>query len=94
VNLQLEVVKLLLHHRAPLVSLGARHLQRDESLLDMLLKLDDTAPNVTVASFDAVAKSCLHLLKFIEDETEVGVDGWLIRPCLARVVVEVRLHVL
>jgi hypothetical protein len=75
-----------------LVSFSVRHLQSDEALLDALLGLNGTTLDATVVPLDAVSKSRLHLLKFVEDEVEVGIDGQLVHPHPTSVVVRIGLH--
>jgi hypothetical protein len=52
-----------------------------------LLDLDHTTLDAAAVPLDAVPKARLHLLKLIKNKAKDGVDGRLLRPRAARVMV-------
>jgi hypothetical protein len=76
-DLEAEVVNPLLYIGVPCLCLGAKHLQRDETLLGLLLDLGDTMLDTWALAIDFVAEPSLHLLKLLEHHTEVGIYGFL-----------------
>jgi hypothetical protein len=90
-NLQLETAQLLLQLHVGLLRLDASHLEGDEMLLRVLLRLDDALLEAAAVPIDPVPKADLHLLKLVKHDVEVGIHG-LIRADATGVVQGVWLH--
>jgi hypothetical protein len=75
VNFKLEVVNALLNLDVSYFRLGVSHLQGNQVLLIVLLRVDHPALKAATATFDLVGEAGLHLLELIVDEADGGIDG-------------------